>query len=1157
MQPLTFLEAFCRGEPLEFNLKTNEFQRIQEGVIRSIFARVLGWTTYELRKVQDLVDKPELRERFIECVNKGLVDDDLVKMFPQKALLMLESTHSDTLKPVIDKIHEAQRRYAESHPVFDDYTPGWMKISREFALCSFISNPDSFYFIPIKFRDEKAFLFEAFDRNPAVIGIIENKDFLLELVARDSRHFLNISDAMKTPEFVSQALVRNSEVIKHLQIDRAIEEIIRNQSLIRYIEDRDLLSECSIYYPSTIKFIINKPFLLDRISSLSDPAKSDFFRRISEEVKDRCFCMAALKSGVRSDFLPKAFLNDVDFICEAFEYSPGIIQSILNQDILLDLLSKDAKYFREINSSIKTDEFVFKAIDRNPEVVKFLYNLEQLNQIISRNAEFMKFIEDPWILKLFSAQKSRNKEELLEELSHLKVKREKNIFFSIIADDLKDKDFCLAALERGMEYNNFPEVLKNDRGFCFAALERGVKFYMFPEVLKNDRDFCARVIELGLFEDAVIYMRNKDIHLHLLELYPALDKKYFSEIPDVIKNDRDFCIRAVELNPNFINHIRNENTVLYILKSKPDLYGKISFLLKMDNDFAQRAAYLNPLVINFVELPTFKYLIERIPDLVKSIHNYDLRALAIIYNPDSHRYFEEEILLEIIVRHPIVLRFIKDGILAPSFLEKAINRNPDVLDHFENEAIKLKALSDKPDLLKTHPSAFSNKLLNNYFESQDLPFDVKKDESGNVLRNADGSPVKGALTKNFVMSLKNESLRRFLILKILENLDSDHLCGSTIDLTPALANIVFASWKIAMPDFGHKKEFKNAIIRQSLLLFLNDLDDQIKAGIVSTDEALILFSNCYNPKIGLDESAKRAQFLILALKMNKKTDVMTLITKGNFNPGKIRDCLINPLIEDKLLDPKNEDGFIKILSNSRATSAIMNYISRIHSEDYDISVKEAFIRFLNSISEGSFIPRRHLANSYKSLIRDCREAWETGQTKEIEIRGKRQIIKDSEDWQDLFMQGTEVQGSCQRIDGDKRINKCLLGYVLNGKTRVLCIKDNEEGPIKARAIIKIMKRDGFPVLLLKPIYSSSADSDQKDAEKTALIAFAKERAEAIGLDLYMSDEGGGGDTELISDVDNVVAPFEYEDYNLINHHEVVIGITSGKSRVRARKIFPE
>ncbi len=88
----------------------------------------------------------------------------------------------------------------------------------------------------------------------------------------------------------------------------------------------------------------------------------------------------------------------------------------------------------------------------------------------------------------------------------------------------------------------------------------------------------------------------------------------------------------------------------------------------------------------------------------------------------------------------------------------------------------------------------------------------------------------------------------------------------------------------------------------------------------------------------------------------------------------------------------------------------------------------------------------------------------------VRISGELTVV-NSDGWQDLFLCGTEVLGSCQRIDGDPFYNKCLLAYCLDGKNRLLAVKDGS-GKIVARCIFRILldKRSGSPVLFQDRIY---------------------------------------------------------------------------------------
>ncbi len=128
-------------------------------------------------------------------------------------------------------------------------------------------------------------------------------------------------------------------------------------------------------------------------------------------------------------------------------------------------------------------------------------------------------------------------------------------------------------------------------------------------------------------------------------------------------------------------------------------------------------------------------------------------------------------------------------------------------------------------------------------------------------------------------------------------------------------------------------------------------------------------------------------------------------------------------------------------------------------------------------------------------------------------------VVDADDWQDLFLCGTEVAGSCQRIDGYPSLNRCLLGYILDGKNRMIAIKDADSGKIQARAIIRLLLCERKPVLFLEDIYPDPCPASfQKKIEECA-----KMRARDLGVPLYRRGE----DAELT--FLQSPAPWEYVD----------------------------
>ncbi len=98
----------------------------------------------------------------------------------------------------------------------------------------------------------------------------------------------------------------------------------------------------------------------------------------------------------------------------------------------------------------------------------------------------------------------------------------------------------------------------------------------------------------------------------------------------------------------------------------------------------------------------------------------------------------------------------------------------------------------------------------------------------------------------------------------------------------------------------------------------------------------------------------------------------------------------------------------------------------------------------------------------------------------------------------LFMSGTDPEGSCQSVDGTPNLNKCLMGYVMNGHVKMVAILD-PEGIIVGRCMIKLLKNETTeePVLFLEEIYPESLRADFREA----LIQYAIQYTEELGLPL--------------------------------------------------------
>jgi len=123
---------------------------------------------------------------------------------------------------------------------------------------------------------------------------------------------------------------------------------------------------------------------------------------------------------------------------------------------------------------------------------------------------------------------------------------------------------------------------------------------------------------------------------------------------------------------------------------------------------------------------------------------------------------------------------------------------------------------------------------------------------------------------------------------------------------------------------------------------------------------------------------------------------------------------------------------------------------------------------------------------------------------------------------DLLLCGTDVTGSCQRIGGDPKLNKGLLGYLMDGKNRLLAIKDRS-GKIVARCMLRLLWDGERPVIYRERFYPDDFDSRLKNAMNEA----AKEIAKVLDVPLTCGDAGTpyGKPLQALEGP----APYEYSD----------------------------
>lgn len=232
-----------------------------------------------------------------------------------------------------------------------------------------------------------------------------------------------------------------------------------------------------------------------------------------------------------------------------------------------------------------------------------------------------------------------------------------------------------------------------------------------------------------------------------------------------------------------------------------------------------------------------------------------------------------------------------------------------------------------------------------------------------------------------------------------------------------------------------------------------------------------------------------------------------------------------------------QEKYLPISDQLRIPFGLESYAANIQLIN-DTEVMEAIQKFVRSLCEDTFPELRYNTDSnphLKAIPPKTLTAWkETANQVFSEPLPEGLEGKSSDDWQDLFLVGTETE-SCQNIHANPSLNKCLISYVLNGSDQILAIREKKTGKIKSRCILRLLvtqRDEGFvPVLFQERTYSAGSLSKEHEI---ALNHMAKTRAKTLGLELYTDNLTQGGERSLVVlESLGTNLPWEYVDGNSI------------------------
>lgn len=598
-------------------------------------------------------------------------------------------------------------------------------------------------------------------------------------------------------------------------------------------------------------------------------------------------------------------------------------------------------------------------------------------------------------------------------------------------------------------------------------------------------------------------------------------QKLHADSPMFLKDDEEFVLNSLEQDPTTYKFcsLRLKSKLYIALKALEGWPEGLRYLpeeLRQNKECAIKAVSQNGLCLK-VCLPLLKA-------------DEDVVFAAVCQNPSALRYVDLELAEDSYFLTKVLLSKPKAYCFIP---EKPYT-------DLEFQTLALKTIDDR-EKLKIFIQNYANPDLRAFLVEKILI-------SSNPRTNEDGLPINILEGVNDITSLTTITP---ILCKIVTSSWKPELMAIPSEEVPELHQAALSYNAELLSDFQtkirfidsavnfHKQSFKDGIKRQCLLEILIALD---KSFLDATLKLKFLV-NCLEEGIAVEELLKRMKLLATCLKL---LDYDTIELLNDFSSSNLTELIIHKLVEKNYLSAAQVPAFLDKFQKSRHPAAIFTYLKNQEAHEDTLEVIKSFIE---SVISENFTNMRHLNNSYKKLLSDSSPSALSKWEEELCLKFDENLYAlDSEQWQDLFFAGTDVIGSCQNVSAGTEFSKCLMGYVTDGKIRILCIKNHPNGPIVARAMMKIMKTpDGGPAIFIEKIYPNHGN-----IYKDRIIELAKQKALNLGLedDLYEACEDALAQEHVILQSD-ILNPglWEYEDAACEQP------VTNGVYSVKAKKIL--
>ena len=293
--------------------------------------------------------------------------------------------------------------------------------------------------------------------------------------------------------------------------------------------------------------------------------------------------------------------------------------------------------------------------------------------------------------------------------------------------------------------------------------------------------------------------------------------------------------------------------------------------------------------------------------------------------------------------------------------------------------------------------------------------------------------------------------------------------------------------------FGSNSFVKDSKVVQSTLISLIKLEKTYLLAQQKKDILSFLVKNSKSIK-------NNARYLSLIIEFGEIDSLKDVNINSDDN---ILKDMFYSICEKYLALKEKDDAFIKEYEEfitmpqqekRNLEECIMTYIAARNDDSEVIDATRKFIETMTDIQR--FRDMRYDTAKSEHLLKlkensNIYQKWISGEYTKDALEGNDAIVTD--DPVDLFLLGTEVEGSCQSVFYPGELNSCLMGYVIDGKNKAVVIK-NKEGKIMARCIIRLLieKDSDNPVIIREKLYKATGVDDSViDTINERCIDYAK------------------------------------------------------------------